>query len=270
MKLKLKLKLKFDKEKWKNISKYIVCALLIVGFSVLHFYAIQWGQSLHVKKISIEGNTQLHREEVLSLLQMKRDSLLMEFNTEQMQNSLLKHSWISSAEITRMFPSELQIVISERTPIAMLTGTETFYVDSDGVVLKELEGRKPFDVPIISSASGSQKISYGEIIPRQLNSSLRVANIVFNEHKDVYHLLSEIHTDENGDVVLYTFDGAIPILLGKNEMQEKLWNVAEFWKTKMRNISPYYLLSVDARFKERIVVKWKSNEAQSLSNGVKS
>ncbi|MBS4028345.1 MAG: FtsQ-type POTRA domain-containing protein [Ignavibacteriales bacterium] len=268
------MKFKIDKDKWKNFGKVALCVLLFVGVGVAHYFAVTWSNSLHVKKISVSGNSQLYSDEILAQLNLQKDSLLFGFNAATIQQNILKHSWIRSAKITRHFPSKLSVEIIERTPVAMLTKSETqpqtLYVDSDGVVLQELDERKPIDVPIISCKRFVGKLECAENIPPQLRTSLAVANLVFTLHKDVLHSLSEIHTDANNDVVLFTLDGAVPILLGKNEMQEKLWKVSEFWKTTMRNVSVQYLLSVDARFKERIIVKWKSDDGILYGNGVRS
>ncbi|MBM4166080.1 MAG: FtsQ-type POTRA domain-containing protein [Ignavibacteria bacterium] len=264
------LKIKINKDRWILLGKISVCMLVLMGVGVLHYYAIQWSQLLKVRTIVIQGNEQLRLQGLCSQLFLPNDSLLFSFRLENVKNNVLKNSWVRSVRIKRIFPSTLAITIIERVPVAMVSGTKTFYVDADGIILAPLSEWMRFDLPLISSDAQLRSMSYSTEIPFLLRHSLAVAVLMKQRHRDVYALLSEIHSDVSNNIILYTYENGIPVLLGKGNIDEKLSNLSAFWIASLKSINGEQIHSLDARFQDRIIVKWKNTEGSTNRNRVTS
>jgi hypothetical protein len=127
-----------------------------------------------------------------------------------------------------------------------------------------------FDLPLISSDAQSREANYSNEIPPSLRLSLAVAVLMRQRHRDVYALLSEIHSDASYHIILYTYENGIPVHLGKGNIDEKLSNLSAFWIATLKSINGEHIHSLDARFQDRIIVKWKQNDAISHGSGVRS
>ena len=78
------------------------------------------GPSLPIKQIVFRSSGPLNHEWFLNWLGPLRGSSLVEVDLEKLQQNLLKEEQISSARISRSFPSTLVVEIKERVPMLVL------------------------------------------------------------------------------------------------------------------------------------------------------
>jgi cell division protein FtsQ len=89
-----------------------------------------------VKRITLEGKQNATDAEITNALQAGPDTMMLGFDTDAAKARLEAVPWIRHAQVMRLLPSTLQVVIEERAPYAIWQNKGlTYVVDDDGVVL---------------------------------------------------------------------------------------------------------------------------------------
>jgi cell division protein FtsQ len=89
-----------------------------------------------VKRITVEGKQNATDAEITAALKAGPDTMMLGFDTDAAKARLESVSWIRHAQVMRLLPSTLQVVLEERTPYAIWQNKGlTYVVDDEGVVL---------------------------------------------------------------------------------------------------------------------------------------
>lgn len=89
-----------------------------------------------VKRVTVEGQTNATDSAITTALAAGPETLMLTFDTAAAKARLEGVPWIRHAQVMRLLPSTLQVVIEEREPYAVWQNQgKTFVVDEAGVVL---------------------------------------------------------------------------------------------------------------------------------------
>jgi cell division protein FtsQ len=135
-------------------GKWLLFSVLFLGSAVLYGAIIggQTGRLLDaavtsverlavavgfgVKRVTVEGQENATDTAITAALAAGPETLMLAFDTDAAKQRLESVPWIRHAQVMRLLPSTLQVVIEEREPYAMWQNQgKTFVVDEHGVVL---------------------------------------------------------------------------------------------------------------------------------------
>jgi cell division septal protein FtsQ len=68
-----------------------------------------------------------------------------------------------------------------------------------------------------------------------------------------------------GDIVVYSAEGGVPIIFGRDEMPSKLVRLETFWNTIVRIRGTQLLQYVDLRYQDQVVASWKPEPSATKS-----
>lgn len=89
-----------------------------------------------VKRVTVEGQTNVTDSAITTALAAGPETLMLAFDTDAAKARLESVPWIRHAQVMRLLPSTLQVIIEEREPYAVWQNQgKTFVVDEAGVVL---------------------------------------------------------------------------------------------------------------------------------------
>jgi cell division protein FtsQ len=89
-----------------------------------------------VQRITVEGKAHTADSEITAALEAGPDTILIGFDTDAAKARLEAVPWIRHAQVMRLLPSTLQVVIEEREPFAIWQSLgKTYVVDGEGAVL---------------------------------------------------------------------------------------------------------------------------------------
>ncbi|MHA1517358.1 MAG: cell division protein FtsQ/DivIB [Alphaproteobacteria bacterium] len=89
-----------------------------------------------VKRVTVEGRRNATDAVITAALAASPETLMLAFDTDAAKERLEAVPWIRHAQVMRLLPSTLQVVIEEREPYAIWQNKgKTFVVDDHGVVL---------------------------------------------------------------------------------------------------------------------------------------
>jgi cell division protein FtsQ len=103
-----------------------------------------------VKKITVEGQLHATDAEITAALKAGPHTMMLGFDTDAAKERLEAVSWIRHAQVMRLLPSTLQVVVEERIPYAVWQKDgQTFVVDAEGVVLAPALREAYADLPLV-------------------------------------------------------------------------------------------------------------------------
>jgi cell division protein FtsQ len=139
----------------------------IGGQSALVFGALTGGvehlavaAGFGVKKISVEGQLHATDAEITAALKAGPDTMMLGFDTDAAKERLEAVPWIRHAQVMRLLPSTLQVVVEERIPYAVWQKDgQTFVVDAEGVVLAPALREAYADLPLVVGEGAGKSAS---------------------------------------------------------------------------------------------------------------
>jgi cell division protein FtsQ len=104
-----------------------------------------------VKRITVEGQQHSTDAEIARALGAGPGGFMLAFDTDAAKERLEQVPWVKHAQVMRLLPSTLQVVIEERVPFAVWQSKgKTYVVDSEGTVIapavREAYAELPFVV----------------------------------------------------------------------------------------------------------------------------
>ena len=246
----------------KTVGVFMLIAIAIC----LVFSANAWKSSLKIKQIKIDGNRIVGANEILQLTQVQMNTLLYKVDLTAVQRNVMSHHYIKDAIVERNLPNSIHIQVVERVPIAIVNRSETMYLDENGVVLPRSISHRLFDLPMISGISASEPMVLGSIINQpDVIEALQLLTTMKTVNRPMYHNISEVQVRNGGDIVVYSAEGGVPIIFGRDEMPNKLVRLETFWNTIVRTRGTQLLQYVDLRYQDQIVARWKPEPSATKS-----
>ncbi len=106
-----------------------------------------------IERLTIEGQNRTSDQELVKALGLRSRQSMLSFDTAAAQGRLQTLPWVRHAQVMRLLPSRLHIVIVERAPFAIWQRNgETHLVDSSGVVIAPAGASEYPGLPLVVGA----------------------------------------------------------------------------------------------------------------------
>jgi cell division protein FtsQ len=141
-----------------------------------------------VKRITIEGQQHVTDAELAAALGAGSGSMILAFDTDAAKQRLEHVPFIKHAQVMRLLPSTLQVVIEERVPFAVWQSKgKTYVIDAEGNVLAPAVREAYADLPLVVG-DGAEKHAAALVktlapfdeLDRQLLAAIRVGDRRWN------------------------------------------------------------------------------------------
>lgn len=183
-------------------GKWLLFSVLFLGSAVL-YGAIIGGQTgrlfdaavtgverlvvavgFGVKRVTVDGQTNVTDSAITTALAAGPETLMLAFDTDAAKARLEAVPWIRHAQVMRLLPSTLQVIIEEREPYAVWQNQgKTFVVDEAGVVLAPALPQAFPQLPLVVGEGASKHAAelYATLEPyhdlkRKMLAALRVGD----------------------------------------------------------------------------------------------
>ncbi len=175
-----------------------------------------------IHEIEISGCRTINPEDLRKFAAISYEMNMLSLEPKAIQKRLLKHDWVKSARVQRVWPDGLAISIQEHRPQALLIrddGKELNYVSSSGVVFAKVDRGQELDYPVITGLDSFTTEEAQKKLLASANLFLRLAER--NNPNLPAQNISEIHFTEDGALILYLVEHPFPIYFGKDEIKRK-------------------------------------------------
>jgi cell division protein FtsQ len=204
-----------------------------------------------VKQITVEGQQHITDAELATALGAGPGTMMLGFDTDAAKARLEQVSWVKHAQVMRLLPSTLQVVIEERVPFAVWQSHgQTYVVDAEGAVIAPAVREAYADLPLVVGEGAGQNaadlfetLQPFDAVTKQLTAAVRVG-----DRRWTLKLASGV------DIMLPD-DGvpdALKTLIGLNRDRGLIgWNIA----------------AVDLRLADRVSVRLRDDSAGASPQG---
>lgn len=199
-----------------------IAVTIVVGM-LGAYHAFASSRLFALRQIDLQGVTHASRDDLMRVLRKSMASGLWQADLDKVRGELEQHAWVRDAEVVRVLPDTLRVMITEREPFALArrsTGA-LMWVDRDGVVLGECSLFKTETVlPLISGLEEGEAASQDNrqrlIAYQQLLAELDQGEPPLSEKVD------EINLGDLKDVQLRLADKRMTVKVGEREFRPRL------------------------------------------------
>lgn len=224
-------------------------AIMIGSLSL--FYFIQspfWA----VEAVTVEGNKFISSEELLNLASIPLGINIFKVDLSQGEQHLLLHPLVKNAELERVLPREIRVIVEERTPKAVIPSTDGFWqIDEQQFVLRSVPTVSDSSLPLITG------LDVGELSPgRQISSELleEALKLIEKFPPKLSEQVVEVDLSHHGTIFLHTVDGVKVNFGDSDRVEEKAALMEEILATSL--IDRTELEYVDLSFLGSPVIKY--------------
>jgi len=199
------------------------------------------GFHLCVQHLDIQGCQRIPREVIAHAAAVPIDTPLFSLDLKQVAARVQSLKWVRSCEARRIFPNTLALRIIERRPVALVHIDQMYYVDEDGTPFVAPGPGDSLDFPVftgwenISPSTSTSAGKCAELV--RLLTSLHQSTRLSREG------ISEIHTDEMGNITVVSATRGLTISLGQGDIDVKIRRLEDVMqKITARNLPAQYIV----------------------------
>ncbi|OQX18638.1 MAG: hypothetical protein BWK76_06930 [Desulfobulbaceae bacterium A2] len=180
-----------------------------------------------LSSIEVQGNRAVLRQQIIETAGLRGRQVLIDIDCRALEEKLLGHPWIKSAQVRRRWPSTLSIAVAERRPLALVNlgnkGSERLhYLDSDGEVFAPVLASQDIDFPLLSGLGEELGVKKGKVAAESpAAEALLLLRLALGDPILPIQAISELHYDAGQGFVLYLTDAPFPVQLGRGGMRGK-------------------------------------------------
>lgn len=243
-------------------GRRLLFLLLSAGAVAAIVAANLWKGDLRVGSVEVRGNRIVGAAEILRRAAVPAGARLVEVDLFAARLRVEENAFIRSADVSREVPDRIVITVEERAPAAVLGVDPLLYLDAEGVILPATASPEMVDLPVLTGRLPRRELVPGrQTYHPDLREALGIIAAAARVDDGLAHLLSEIHLRPEGEFVLYTAEGGIPVFFGRGDAPRKLVNLDVFWHAEVDRAGPAALGSVDLRFTDQVVVRWRQDRS---------
>lgn len=241
----------------------ILMSLLLAGMLAVTLGANAWKKDLPVRSVTVEGNAILSTAEILKIADIPKNARLFDLDLAAVRSRLQQNPFVRTVSVNREGSSGVLIDLEERVPLAAVVSDQLLYVDDEGYVLPAARSDRMYDLPVLTGALPAGDCRPGRRIAKSAVLQALDLLLLSREFSDeLYRGISEISVREDGDLILYTSDAGVPVIIGQGDLPVKLAKFNGFWREIVARRGPQQLQYVDLRFEDQVVVRWNGSPAQ--------
>lgn len=204
-----------------------------------------------VKRITVNGQLHATDAAITAALGAGPGTMMLGFDTDAAKARLEAVPWIRHAQVMRLLPSTLQVVVEERTPYAIWQNRgQTYVVDAEGVVLAPALREAYAGLPLVvgeGAGKGAAQL-FDQLIPYGDLEQNLVAAIRVGDRRWTLKLAS-----------------GIEIMLPDDNVAEALTSLAKL--DQERGVLKREIAAVDLRLLDRVTVRLRETASAAPAGG---
>ncbi len=204
-----------------------------------------------VKRITVAGQLHATDASITAALGAGPDTMMLNFDTDAAKARLEAVSWVKHAQVMRLLPSTLQVVVEERTPFAVWQNKgQTYVVDAEGVVLAPALREAYASLPLVVGEGAAKSASelYDQLAPYNDLKQKLIAAIRVGDRRWTLQVAS-----------------GLDIMLPDDNVGEALNSLAKL--DEDRGLLKRDIAAVDLRLLDRVTVRLRDTASTTTPGG---
>jgi cell division protein FtsQ len=207
-----------------------------------------------VREIQVRGAEKVSGDEVIAMAGLRRGMSIWNIDLASIEKKIARHPWVRQVFVRREFPRRVIIDVEERKPKAIIALRKLYYVDSDGVLFKEVGPGENVNFPLLTGLRPEQLSAADPSMRKRIQDALRLSEMMVQRS----HSLSEIHFAKPDRLVVYTTAYPVALHMGWGNWAEKLSRMERLlllWKGNEERLA-----SLDMGFRDQVVARLRRVE----------
>ena len=224
------------------------------GFIFLYDLVTQ-AEVFSAQKIEIEGIRRLSRADIFEQAKLKKGVNIFSVNLPRARKRLLGHPWIAEAEISRIPPDRLNIVLKEHSPVALIRLDRTYIMNAAGEIFKPWTVSDPKQLPKIDGLEFEDLYIRGDEMSPPLKAVMDIIDLGKRKNSVLPNRkLSVIQVDRDSGITIYAYQNKTKIKLGYGGYPEKYKILSTVLSYLKRQSEFRAVRTIDLKKTDRIVV----------------
>lgn len=241
---------------WRSVAtigvRYGVLLALVLFAAARVSTFVSTSPLLRIDHIVMSGNQRLPPEAVRALLGGLHGQNILSADLEMWRNRLMASPWIADASFRRALPSTLEVVVRERTPIAIgRKGGQLYLVDERGAAIDDYGPQyAELDLPIVDGFGSAKSDETADAARGATAARLIMA---LRQKPAIAERLSQVDVSDVHNVTLLLNDDAAELRVGDDHFLERVESYLSL-STALHQRVPE-IDYVDLRFDGRVYVR---------------
>ena len=248
-----------------KITLAIAAVMVVTVFFILMHDLLTQIDYFRARHIHIEGTRRLTEEQVARQAGIHTGINVLSANLTLARKRLLAHPWIAEAEVSRVIPDGLSIVVREHTALAAVNLGAKYLMNKRGEIFKVWDSSDPQNLPVISGLNRSDltvcgspeppKGRNGNHLSQPFQAVMRVLQLGGKKGSILPNReVKKIEVDRQIGLTIHAFDLAKTINLGFSDYASKYNMLARLLSYVKRHRSISDVERIDLNDLQRIVV----------------
>jgi len=141
----------------KGLLVIFIAAVCVFGGLTVYEKATLWAENndyFKIKDIAFSGAVHTKEWDLLQQCGFQPGTTFDKGNLDTIKATLLQSPWINNVVIRRWIPDRVNVHITERKPVAMVSAGGVYLIDKEGVLLP-LRGKNYHDLPLLSGIAST-------------------------------------------------------------------------------------------------------------------
>jgi cell division protein FtsQ len=235
---------------------------VIVSGCYLGWLAYTWvirSKAFQIAGVDVAGVRHLSENELKNIAGVFTGQNIFRVNLEEAARSARANPWVKEVRIYRRLPNRVSMVVSERSPVAVLdTGSGQYLVDGEGVIIDRLSKESASAQSLPTVAIKDHKARLGDQVGTE--GMAEALTLLAELSARGGWQLAEITIKANSPETLSVIYAEYEFKIGSGNYSEKLRRLAEVMAdVKQRNLNIAY---VDLRPERQAAVMVVKNGVQ--------
>jgi cell division septal protein FtsQ len=245
----------FAKSMLEWFTKLLLAGALVYG-GVQGYQFVTTSTQFEISKVTLLGQQTLQEKELRTWLGSVTGKNIFLLNLEDLSSKLVRHPWVQSVSVRKVFPQDIEVVVTEKKPYARVKLDEIYVMDNFRHLLSpETEAYRHLPLIIQPWSGGKPKLGEQAALKGVIES---LKNMQFLNEMPFFAnnpiTISEI--DEFSRVIFKTKDGELKVFASLETIDQDIKDFQVILETleKDKNNIAY----IDLSFKDRVIVQKKS------------
>ncbi len=224
--------MEMPRKKSRILSRHTMTVCLLLLLLGVLLLAVAWSPFFRLRQINIMGNSYVSTQEVCRIAGVYTGENLFSLQTDAIVKNLMQDLRIEQASARGVFPSQLEIQLTERVPVVTVA-CEYGYLDLDrqGVVIDAYKTLKQMQIPMLTGIT-MHGLYIGDSI--QDDTIRKVLQYLDQLDSVSQHQLSEVNIAQPAHIMGYTTNG-VQLRIGSMERLEEKAAITRNFMAELRN-----------------------------------
>lgn len=197
-------------------------ALAVGGVGLLVYSWVARSELVAVRRAVFRGLDRATEAELSRLAGLSAGQNLLGLDVKAIERAMGAHPWVSSVNVSRRFPSTLEVQVKEHTPVGMVQLGELYLLNEAGEPFRKVQAKDSLDLPLVTGVEREEYIARPQEAVERFSKALALVRAFeANERKE---RVSEVRVSDGG--VALVMGSGEEIRLGGGDHSQKLEQLA--------------------------------------------